>query len=314
MKHLISIFIFIVILMSFSSAQDIVLMDGLTPNFTTCDAILTDGGFTVSDYANNSDIVVTICSNNGQGLQIDFLGFAIEDGQDFLTVYDGPNVISPEIPDSPFTGTSISTLTSTGTCLTFHFTSNETVTAAGWQAVLTCVPIGPQQECLIDYDLAISPAYEPGGVCTGGTNYNYCLTINDWGADSPSEFHGFDLDFGPGIDPITLVPVSFPVSCDGLGSWGFYESVTSAGTGLITGPGFFYDSDGDGDPGNNPGDACVGAPPWTFCFDVQIDLCEADESNAGEDASISITTYSDGESGAFNDPNCSTDEVIVIEG
>ncbi|NNC82444.1 MAG: hypothetical protein HKN79_02625 [Flavobacteriales bacterium] len=315
MKRFIACSVLLLMTVSLSlMAQDVIIMDGFTSNFSTCDGNLVDQGSTVSNYLNNQDITITICSDNGiDGLEIVFNEFSLEIGFDFLSIYDGPDDTAPQVAGSPFTGTTINTIISTGTCLTLNFFSDASFTDIGWDADVSCVPIGPAVDCLIDYSTFIDPPFEPGNSCSGGTDYSFCVTIEDWNGDSPLEFHGFDITLGPALDPATLVPVSSPASCSGTGTWGFYPTVTSTGTGLVTGPGFFFDADNDGDPGNNVGDACAGALPWTFCFDVATIGCEPDGSNDGLDASITINTYSDGESGSLSDPSCAPDELIVID-
>ncbi len=286
-----------------------ILMNGMDTNFSQCGGFLIDSGTEFGNYPNNEDVTITICSDSpGEGVTLNFISFALEDGFDFLSIYDGPDVTAPQVPGSPFTGTSIIPIAATGTCLTINFTSNMSITDVGWAAGIGCAPIVTADPCLVDYTIDIQPP-PLAGECFGDTTYRFCLTIDDWDASAPNAFHGFSVDLGPAWDVTSTTPISAPGSCDGLGTWGFYPAVTSTGTGSVFGQGFYYD-DGDGDPGNNAGDVCPGALPWEFCWESVVSPCAS--FLPGENADVTINTYSDGESGIFSDPACSSDEIIVL--
>ena len=84
----------------------------------------------------------TICPNNpGDVVTVTFISFATEPGYDFLKVYDG--VVSLATQLGNFSGTTIPgqvTATSSTGCLVFVFTSDTGISAAGWNASVTCAP------------------------------------------------------------------------------------------------------------------------------------------------------------------------------
>ena len=104
-------------------------------SITTCSARWTDPGGN-SNYSNNQDVTQTICSDNGNQLQVNFLSFALSSG-DYLYVYDGNTTGASLI--GTYTGSTLpGTLLSSGTCLTFRFVSNASGVNAGWVALITC--------------------------------------------------------------------------------------------------------------------------------------------------------------------------------
>ena len=111
-------------------------MPGGTVN--TCGGNFYDTGGSGSNYGNSQNITTTFCSNAGNCVQVNFSSFNIENGWDFLNIYDGPTTGSTLI-GSYTGGTSPGTITSTTGCLTFNFTSDGSVTRPGWAAALSCV-------------------------------------------------------------------------------------------------------------------------------------------------------------------------------
>ena len=103
------------------------------------DCILGTGG----NYGTNENRTVTFCSNNGKPIRVSFLWWDLETGFDGITIYDGPNTSSPVL--IAFTGFGENYqipnfYTSSGTCLTFRFTSDNTVNWCGWEAIIGCEP------------------------------------------------------------------------------------------------------------------------------------------------------------------------------
>jgi gliding motility-associated-like protein len=120
----------------------------VSANFTTlvappvCGGNFVDSGSVGANYANNANVTTTICPTNpGDLVTVTFTAFNTENGADLLRVYDGPNATAPLL--ATLSGTVLPpayTATSTSGCLTFVFTSNATVTAAGWASNVTCNP------------------------------------------------------------------------------------------------------------------------------------------------------------------------------
>lgn len=116
------------------------------PNNTinTCSGNFYDSGGSGSDYGNNLTRTTTFCSNSSNCVRVSFSSFNVENGWDYLYVYDGATTGSPQVPGSPFTGTtSPGTVYSSSGCLTFRFTSDGSVTRAGWAASISCIPCPP---------------------------------------------------------------------------------------------------------------------------------------------------------------------------
>ncbi len=118
-----------------------------------------DDGDTYGNYSTNiNQIYRVFCPDQaGQCMSVTFNSFNVEPGYDFLLVKDGPTQNSPDITTPPASATNYAgitglngdltastpfTYTSTDAsgCLTFRFYSDNTVTAPGWDATLTCVP------------------------------------------------------------------------------------------------------------------------------------------------------------------------------
>ena len=136
MKKILSIFLITAGLL-FSSVvanAQTINMPGGTQN--TCTGTFQDPGG-AGNYGNNLNVTMTLCSNTGQSIYLQFTSFTVENGFDNLSIYNGPNTGSPLI--GTYTGsTGPGTVVSSGTCLTFVFTTDGSVTPAGWAATIGC--------------------------------------------------------------------------------------------------------------------------------------------------------------------------------
>lgn len=123
-------------------------------NPPNCGGSFVDNGGITGNYSNNLDLTTTICPPIlGDLVSITFTSFDIEDGNDFLYVYDGNSIVSPLI--GVYTGITIPTVitaTNTTGCLTFRFRSNGSITNPGWASDITCAP----QPCLVPTNLSLS--------------------------------------------------------------------------------------------------------------------------------------------------------------
>jgi len=151
MKKLLITFI-LALTMLFSYSQTYNMTDGVTTN--TCSGTFYDPEGT-SDYnAVASPITQTFCSDNGQPIIFDFTSFSAENNRDELIVYDGPTSGSPVIgtyDGSPAPGT----ITSTGTCLTFEWDTDNDGGLPGWVANISCnsPPAAAGDDCFTAIDL-----------------------------------------------------------------------------------------------------------------------------------------------------------------
>jgi len=99
-----------------------------------------DSGGSGSAYVDNETYTMTITAPAGSCLTFSFTAFNTESGYDYLKIFDGPNTSSSQIgPAAGYDGTgSPGTFTSSGTSVTFVFTSDAFTTDAGWAASVTC--------------------------------------------------------------------------------------------------------------------------------------------------------------------------------
>jgi hypothetical protein len=109
---------------------------------TTCDSKFYDSGGPTGNYLNNETLTFTINpSTIGGKVKIKFNFFSVETCCDRLTIYDGPNIASPQIASfSSIPGGQTyqaSNINSSGS-LTFRFTSDGSSVSTGWDADVTC--------------------------------------------------------------------------------------------------------------------------------------------------------------------------------
>lgn len=126
---------------TFTTANlDVVNMTG--GSISTCNAKFYDSGSFSGSYSNNENSTYTFTSNSGTNLKVVFNSFVTEPNFDFLSIYDGPTVGSTLL--GTFSGSQIAAgqaFYSSGTSLTFKFTSDISITPAGWDANITCVNV-----------------------------------------------------------------------------------------------------------------------------------------------------------------------------
>ena len=106
-----------------------------------CGGTFTDPGGPSANYANSTNSTVTICPNPGEIVTVTFTAFALENNFDFLKIYDGNDATAPLLAN--LTGTTLPpsfTSSANSGCLTFVFTSDGSIPAAGWIANVTCAP------------------------------------------------------------------------------------------------------------------------------------------------------------------------------
>ncbi|HQP03913.1 MAG: PKD domain-containing protein [Bacteroidales bacterium] len=136
-------------------AQTYLISSGGTVN--TCSGTFYDSGGAGGQYGNSQNYTMTICSNlPGAHIVVHFTSFQLESNFDYLSIYNGPTTGSPVLVNNG-SGTTLNgnTYTSTGTCLTFRFTSDGSVTYSGWSATISCS--FPCQ----DYSVAITSTNPP---------------------------------------------------------------------------------------------------------------------------------------------------------
>ncbi len=166
--------------------------------------------------------------------------------------------------------------------------------------------------CVTSYTANASPPPTNGTYACGQT-VTFCVTISGWSLTNSNWFHGIIADFGPGWDMSTLVPGTPPATVNGTGTWGWYNSVTGTNPGGANqgpqGPGFFFDLDNDGDPGNNFGDFS-GTGPWTFCWTISV--ASGGACVQGADLSVVITAFADSQTGSWTLGGCGQQTLTTL--
>ncbi|MBX3101853.1 MAG: gliding motility-associated C-terminal domain-containing protein [Bacteroidetes bacterium] len=166
--------------------------------------------------------------------------------------------------------------------------------------LLAVSPVAAQVECGGTKRLSLVPnpdGFTPPGELDPGQTLRMCFRLEGYlDPSAVNWFHGVQFDFGPGWDRTSVRNQSAPVPCIGAGQWGWFPAVTS-GSGTVYGPGFFFDTNQDGNPGNNYGDDDIWGScffyNWEFCFDITV------RADAAPGTSLAVTgrVLSDSESG-----------------
>lgn len=142
----------------------------------------------------------------------------------------------------------------------------------------------------------VNGKYNPGQVVT------LCYTLQTFTQTNSNWFEGFDLNLGPGWSSVT--PQTAPANCGGNstgGQWLWKTSVTSNATPIVTvGPGYFFDRDNDGNPGNDFGDSqSSGTCSWSFCVTLTVS-----NSCNPQNLLIQVTAGPDGLWGSYTSSAC----------
>ncbi|MEX1001590.1 MAG: CUB domain-containing protein, partial [Crocinitomicaceae bacterium] len=120
--------------------NDLTINMGGTVN--ACSGTFSDSGGSAGNYAASENYTMTICSDNGGEISLDFSSFPfeVETSFDFLDIYDGTTTTGTPMYQSVVTGgtTNPGTITSTTGCLTIQFQSDGIVQYQGWTAVIEC--------------------------------------------------------------------------------------------------------------------------------------------------------------------------------
>ncbi|MFC6222905.1 CARDB domain-containing protein [Hymenobacter artigasi] len=163
---------------------------------TTCNTTVYDhGGF--GNYSDNANGTLTINPGTANSrIQLSFNSFVVEGCCDRLMIYDGPNAQSPllatltAMPSLPIMATN-----STG-ALTLVFTSDGSVTYAGFDAAVTCVAAPVVLPDLLLTQIGASPSSVPAG-----GNLSLSATVaNQGGGSAASSAVGYYLSTNQTLD------------------------------------------------------------------------------------------------------------------
>ena len=110
--------------------------------FVTCNAYFYDSGGADNNYSDDDFSVMTFIPGVKESMiQVEFLEFSTEDGNDVMRVYDG-SVIDGSMCVGELSGTSLTKIITASNmegALTFCFQSDFTTNDKGWKAILRCV-------------------------------------------------------------------------------------------------------------------------------------------------------------------------------
>ena len=145
-------------------AESILMQNGTV---TTCSGIFYDSGGANSNYGNNQTYTMTFYpGTEGAMVSVNFTQFNTESGYDYLFIYDGTSTSATLIGRYDGT-TSPGTVMATNSAgaLTFKFTSDSGVNAAGWVATISCF--------YADQPVNITVGANPseGGTVSGGGEF-----------------------------------------------------------------------------------------------------------------------------------------------
>ena len=149
-------------------AESITMQNG---SVTTCSGIFYDSGGPNSNYGNNLTYTMTFYpGTEGAMVSVNFTQFNTESGYDYLYIYDGTSTSATLIGRYDGT-TSPGTVMATNSAgaLTFRFTSDSGVNAAGWVAAVSCISTDP-----VDINVSANPAR--AGSVSGGGEYAFGTT------------------------------------------------------------------------------------------------------------------------------------------
>lgn len=163
------------------------------------------------------------------------------------------------------------------------------------------ISINSFAQCIFNTAYTLNPPpvngqYELGQTVQICGQFSYTQSGSTWA-------HGIVPVIPAGWD-ISSLEVQPPNSCSGNGVWGCYNSVTgTAGSAGTHGPGIFYDTGGDGNPGNNFGDNCAFGV-FNFCITLTT-VSDCDNGGLeGTNLNVNFLILGDNASGSWNSFSC----------
>ncbi|MDR2010737.1 MAG: hypothetical protein LBQ22_09675, partial [Bacteroidales bacterium] len=163
-------FIVLMLLLSLSAASQTYTLNSSLNNqtITTCGGTMYDSGGPTGNYGHNENYTVTICSDNGGTLELNFTTFYLESPTwDNMSIYDGPSSYGyPALVANAGNRTlQGETISSTGTCVTIVWHTDGSMSYDGFAMNISCR--FPCQEVEIGSLITDPPYYE------GEDGYSY---------------------------------------------------------------------------------------------------------------------------------------------
>lgn len=244
-RYLFPIILFVLVSTQVSAQVPVYPMSNQTVS-GICTGAFTDSNVGVSlwagTYGNNESFTMTFCSGSAQPITFIFSSLNITAG-DHLMIYDGPNTSSTLLYDLTNTNPGALTITSSGSCFTFVFTSDGSgglfESNGDWSAGFTCGTVDPadiaSDACadapsicdLEGYFGNTSASYtpdEPGNMCQSCGLFGGSLENNSW------------LKFIPNNDTV-IFTITLLTCSDGVGiQFGVYSGTNCNNFVLMTDP------------------------------------------------------------------------------
>lgn len=145
--------------------------------------IFSDTGGLNGNYRNNESLVKTFYPNDSENkISFTINDFDLENGNDFMTIYDGESSNSPVFDDGELlTGNDLDRTffeaTNPQGAITVEFNSNFSVTRSGWEIYVSCETLSSQE--FADNDIRIYPnPFETNLIINSSINFDG-LILND---------------------------------------------------------------------------------------------------------------------------------------
>ncbi|GEN74698.1 M12 family metallo-peptidase [Chryseobacterium hagamense] len=123
-------------------------------------AAFADTGGTTGNYGDNQTIIKTFYPSSGS-LTMNFTEFGLEQGYDFMYIYNGPSTASPVFPNgNGLTGTTLPgafTSTHPSGAITVRFVSDPAENDIGWKANFSCAVLAVEDINTKDNSVSIYP-------------------------------------------------------------------------------------------------------------------------------------------------------------
>jgi metallopeptidase family M12-like protein/type IX secretion system substrate protein len=153
-----------------------------------------DSGGLDNNYSDYEDWIRTVAPiNPNDKIKVVFNSIAIEQGWDFLYIFDGPDIESPFLTSitgfdvvGPFESTHASG------ALTFQFDADTNTNFAGWDAAFSCLHLGTEQNGLIDFSYYPNPT--TGIINIKSKNEIQSIAIYSLDGKLLDQFNGKQLD------------------------------------------------------------------------------------------------------------------------
>jgi hypothetical protein len=214
------LFLLVITLPSVGLAGTINMKNGIVT--TTCSDYFYDSGGSSSTYGTSENKVITIYpATPGAKVTVNFTSFDVEDGWDYLYVYDGSSTSASYVGAyTGYTGPGSVTSTAASGALTFQFISDSYYETDGWVATVSC---GSLSAC----SGAISAGTAIGSATSLCSGIPFTLTLSGFTAASGITYQWQQSTTGTGgwtnISGATTMPYTFTPA---TGTWYFRCNTT----------------------------------------------------------------------------------------